>query len=76
MENRIQINGVWYVAETIKSKPTYKTVDSLISELKELSEKGYGNYAVTVEGDYENLEKITVIEEVDDNRILLSDSKY
>jgi hypothetical protein len=54
MENRILINGIWYVAEQNNPQKEVKTVDWMISKLHELSESGYGNYKVTVDVDYGN----------------------
>jgi hypothetical protein len=54
MENRIQIDGVWYVAEQTQVQPIVKTVDWMISKLQELSEAGYGNCEMTLDIDYGN----------------------
>jgi hypothetical protein len=50
MEDRIYFNGKRYVAE----KKEVKTVDWMISKLKEISDAGGGNYEVTVDVDYGN----------------------
>jgi len=50
MENRIQIKGVWYVAEQTQVQPVVKTVDWMISKLQELSEAGYGDYEMMIDG--------------------------
>jgi hypothetical protein len=52
--NRIQINGVWYVAETATPQAEVKTVDWLISKLQKLSESGFGNAEVTIDLDWGN----------------------
>jgi hypothetical protein len=54
MENRIQINGVWYVAEQNQVQPEVKTVNWMINKLQELAEAGYGNYEMTMDVDYGN----------------------
>lgn len=51
MENRIQINGVWYVAEQ-DPKPEFKTVNWMIARLQELAEEGYGECEMTLAMDY------------------------
>jgi hypothetical protein len=53
MEDRIYFGGKWYVAET-PEQPVAKTVDWMISKLKEISDAGGGNYEVTVDVDYGN----------------------
>lgn len=73
MENRILINGIWYVAEN-PAVNEVKTVDWLISKLQDLSDKGYGNFDVTHEidfgGDYDTIQSIDVINE--DKRVHFS----
>ena len=54
MENRIQINGVWYVAEQNDPQPEVKTVNWLISKLQELVKQGAGDYEVTIDVDWGN----------------------
>lgn len=53
MENRIQINGVWYVAEQ-DPKPEFKTVNWMIKQLQHLAEQGYGESEMTFDQDYGN----------------------
>jgi hypothetical protein len=66
MENRIQINGIWYVAEQNQVQPIVKTVDWMISKLQELSEAGYGNYEMTIDGwngyNYDTISDVYVVE--------------
>jgi hypothetical protein len=67
MENRIQINGVWYVAETTPSQPEVTTVNWLISKLQDLVEQGCGDYKVTIDVDWGNdygpIDDIYIMEE-------------
>ena len=54
MENRIQVNGVWYVAEKTQVQPEVKTVNWLIDKLQELVDSGYGECEMTMDVDYGN----------------------
>jgi hypothetical protein len=54
MENRIQVDGVWYVAEQTQVQPEVKTVNWLIKKLQELADAGCGEYVVTADVDYGN----------------------
>ena len=54
MENRIQINGVWYVAEQTQVQPEVKNVNWLIKKLQELADAGCGEYEMTMDVDYGN----------------------
>ena len=54
MENRIQVNGVWYVAEKTQVQPEVKTVNWLIDKLQELVDCGYGECEMTMEVDHGN----------------------
>jgi hypothetical protein len=64
--NRIQINGVWYVAEQ-DPKPEVKTVNWMINKLQELADQGYGDIEMTINEDYGNdYTTITDIEPVRD----------
>jgi len=54
MENRIQVNGVWYVAEQTQVQPEVKNVNWLIKKLQELADAGCGEYVVTADVDYGN----------------------
>jgi hypothetical protein len=53
-QNRIQINGVWYVREEEVTKRVVKTVNWLIGKLQELAEQGYGECEVVHDIDYGN----------------------
>ena len=65
--NRIQINGVWYVAETATPQAEVKTVDWLIRKLQEFSDRGYGECEMALDIDYGNdYDTITSIEIVGD----------
>jgi hypothetical protein len=63
MENRIQVDGVWYVAEQTQVQPEGKTVNWLIKKLQELADAGCGEYVVTTDVDYGN--DYTLIESVE-----------
>jgi hypothetical protein len=63
--NRIQINGVWYVAEQ-DPKPVVKTVNWMINKLQELAEQGYGDIELTMMEDYGDYTTITDVEPVRD----------
>jgi hypothetical protein len=54
MENRIQINGVWYVREEGAVQPEVKTVNWMIKKLQHLAEQGYGESEMTLDIDYGN----------------------
>ena len=54
MENRIQVDGVWYVAEQTQVQPEVKNVNWLIKKLQELADAGCGEYVVTADVDYGN----------------------
>ena len=54
MENRIQINGVWYVVDKTQVQPEVKTVNWMIKKLQELVDRGYGECEMTMEVDYGN----------------------
>jgi hypothetical protein len=72
MENRIQINGVWYVAEQTQVQPEVKNVNWLIKKLQELADAGCGEYVVTADVDYGNdyapIESIELLEWNGNNR--------
>jgi hypothetical protein len=73
MENRIQINGVWYVPEKTPVKPKVKTVKWLIDKLQELADEGYNDYEVTIDidygGDYDTINEVSVIVGTDHDRV-------
>jgi hypothetical protein len=54
MENRIEINGVWYVAEQTQVQPEVKNVNWMIKKLQELVDAGYGEYEMTIDVDWGN----------------------
>jgi hypothetical protein len=54
MEDRIQINGVWYVAEQNQVQSEVKTVNWMIKKLQELADAGCGEYKITIDVDYGN----------------------
>ena len=73
MENRIQINGVWYVAEKTTPQPEVKNVNWLIQKLQEFAEEGYGEAEITFDIDYGNdYTTIAEIEPTLDGRIHIS----
>jgi hypothetical protein len=76
MENRILINGTWYVAEKTQDKPQVKTVNWLIDQLEELVDRGYGECEMTMEvdhgNDYDTINHVELIGVVGNYRIHIS----
>jgi hypothetical protein len=60
MENRIQINGMWYVAENTFTPSKHETVDTLITKLQSWSNSGCGDFEVHIQfnNDMDNLSEV------------------
>ena len=72
MEDRIFVNGKWYVAEK-SEQPLVKTVDWMISKLQELSKAGYGNREMTIDGwNGYNYDTISDVQITADGRVHIS----